>query len=126
MEYHSNGIAPCTPTPPPCLTLRNPNWAAASGIACPSRCRLCSSPARRRLRGKVLNISVGGALFESDRKRVRFPGPCVLRLPIEAASGDQTFIQAQVVRTSEGRFGLRWTQRIPAHALIKLALPLER
>ena len=78
------------------------------------------------LRGKIVNISVGGALFESDRRRVRFPGPCVLRLPIEAASGDDTAIQAQVVRTSGGRFGLRWTQRIPAHALIKLALPLER
>jgi hypothetical protein len=78
------------------------------------------------LRGKILNISVGGALFESDRQRVRFPGPCVLRLPIEAGSTDHTFIQAQVVRTSDGRFGLRWTQRIPAHALIKLALPLER
>ncbi len=81
---------------------------------------------KARLRGKVLNISVGGALFEPDRKRVRFPGPCVLSLPIEAASGDHTFIQAQVVRTSEGQFGLRWTQRIPAHALIKLALPLDR
>ncbi len=78
------------------------------------------------LRGKIVNISVGGALFESDRKRVRFPGPCVLRLPIEAASGDPTFIGAQVVRTSGGRFGLRWTQRIPAHALIRLALPLDR
>jgi hypothetical protein len=78
------------------------------------------------LRGKILNISVGGALFESDRKRVRFPGPCVLRLPIEAATRDHTLIQAQVVRTSEGRFGLRWTQRIPPHALLKLALPLER
>ena len=78
------------------------------------------------LRGKILNISVGGALFEAERKRVRFPGPCVLRLPSEAGSTDHTFIQAQVVRTSEGRFGLRWTQRIPAHALIKLALPLER
>ena len=78
------------------------------------------------LRGRIVNISVGGALFESDRKRVRFPGPCVLRLPIEAASGGHTSIQAQVVRTSGGRFGLRWTQRIPAHALIGLALPLER
>ena len=78
------------------------------------------------LRGKIVNISVGGALFESDRRRARFPGPCVLRLPIEAASGDYTLIQAQVVRTSGGRFGLRWTQRIPAHALIRLALPLER
>jgi hypothetical protein len=78
------------------------------------------------LRGRIVNISVGGALFESDRRRVRFPGPCVLRLPIEAASGDDTAIQAQVVRTAGGRFGLRWTQRIPAHALIKLALPLER
>jgi hypothetical protein len=78
------------------------------------------------LRGKILNISVGGALFESDRKRVRFPGPCVLRLPIEVGATDHTFIQAQVVRTAEGRFGLRWTQRIPAHALIKLALPMER
>jgi len=78
------------------------------------------------LRGKILNISVGGALFESDRKRARFPGPCVLRLPIEAGANDHTFIQAQVVRAAEGRFGLRWTQRIPAHALIKLALPLGR
>ena len=78
------------------------------------------------LRGKIVNISVGGALFESNRKRFRFPGPCVLRLPIEAASADHTFIQAEVVRTSGGRFGLRWMQRIPAHALIKLALPLDR
>ena len=78
------------------------------------------------LPGKILNISVGGALFESDRRRARFPGPCVLRLPIEAGPNDHTLIQAQVVRTAEGRFGLRWTQRIPAHALIKLALPIGR
>ena len=78
------------------------------------------------LRGTVLDISVGGALFESERKLVRFPGPCVLRLPIEAASAAYTLIPAQVVRTAAGRFGLRWAQRIPAHALIKLALPLDR
>ena len=78
------------------------------------------------LRGTLLNISVGGALFESERKVVRFPGPCVLRLPIEAAAAAYTLIQAQVVRTAAGRFGLRWEQRIPAHALIKLALPLDR
>lgn len=78
------------------------------------------------LRGTILNISVGGALFESERKLARFPGPCVLRLPIEAAAAAHTLIRAQVVRTAAGRFGLRWTQRIPAHALIKLGLPLDR
>src|SRR5262245_4129112 len=76
-------------------------------------------------RGTILDISVGGALFEPERKLVRFPGPCILRLPIAAAAA-YTSIQAQVVRTAAGRFGLRWAQRIPAHALIKLALPLDR
>lgn len=76
--------------------------------------------------GRLLDISVGGALFESNRKWVRFPGPCVLRLPLATASGAHTTIRAVVVRASAGRFGLRWTQRIPAPALIKLDLPLGR
>jgi hypothetical protein len=81
---------------------------------------------RERLRGRLVNISVGGALFEPARKWVRFPGPCVLRLPLPCASADHTAIGALVVHAGAGRFGIRWTQRIPAHALIKLALPLAR
>jgi hypothetical protein len=81
---------------------------------------------RERLRGRLLDISVGGALFECEREWVRFPGPCVLRLPVRSAAADYTAIRALVVRTTAGRFGLRWAQRIPAHALIKLALPLAR
>jgi hypothetical protein len=81
---------------------------------------------RESLRGRLVDISVGGALFECARQWVRFPGPCVLRLPVRCAAGDYTAIRALVVRTGAGRFGLRWAQRIPAHALIKLALPLAR
>jgi hypothetical protein len=81
---------------------------------------------RETVRGRLVDISVGGALFECGRKWVRFPGPCVLRLPVRCAAADYTAIRALVVRTAAGRFGLRWTQRIPAHALIKLALPLAR
>jgi hypothetical protein len=78
------------------------------------------------LSGQVLDISVGGALFETHRKRVRFPGPCVLRLPIPTGSADHTLIPAEVVRTAGGRFGLRWTQRIPMRTLLRLGLPLDR
>jgi hypothetical protein len=81
---------------------------------------------REALRGQLIDISVGGALFETQRKRIRFPGPCVLRLPVPSATADHTLIPAQVVRAAGGRFGLRWTQRIPLAALIKLALPLDR
>jgi len=84
------------------------------------------SSGKRKFPGRLLDISVGGALFESARKRFQFPGPCVLRLPIATRSTDYTDIRAVVVRTTEGRFGLRWLQRIPAHALIRLALPLDR
>ena len=84
------------------------------------------SSGRESLRGRLVDISVGGALFESNRRRYRFPGPCLVRLPIATASSADTPIRAVVVRTSEGRFGLRWTQRFPVHALLKLALPLER
>jgi hypothetical protein len=84
------------------------------------------SSGKEKLPGRIVDISVGGALFESGRKWFRFPGPCLLRLPIRTASADHTTIPAEVVRTAGGRFGLRWAQRIPAHALIKLALPLDR
>jgi PilZ domain len=78
------------------------------------------------LRGRIVDISVGGALFEPDRARVRLPGPCLLRLSLRQGPADYTAIAAEVVRTSAGRFGLRWTQRIPAKVLIALSLPLER
>jgi hypothetical protein len=81
---------------------------------------------REALRGQVIDISVGGALFETQRKRIRFPGPCVLRLPVATAADDYTLIPAQVVRAAGGRFGLRWTQRIPLAAVLKLGLPLDR
>jgi hypothetical protein len=84
------------------------------------------SSGRKRFTGRLVDISVGGALFEPDRERLRFPGPCLLRLPIAARAADHTTIKAVVVRAAGGRFGLRWTQRIPPHALIKLALPLDR
>jgi hypothetical protein len=81
---------------------------------------------RESLSGQVIDISVGGALFETQRKRIRFPGPCVLRLPVPTPSADHTLIPAQVVRAAGGRFGLRWTQRIPLAAVLKLGLPLDR
>jgi hypothetical protein len=84
------------------------------------------SSGRKSLPGRVVDISVGGALFEADWKRIRFPGPCLLRLPISTASADHTLIRAEVVRAAGGRFGLRWTQRIPVNALLQLALPLDR
>jgi hypothetical protein len=84
------------------------------------------SSGMKRFAGRLVDISVGGALFEPDRERLRFRGPCLLRLPIATASADHTTVRAAVVRSAAGRFGLRWTQRIPAHALIKLALPLDR
>jgi hypothetical protein len=79
---------------------------------------------KRALRGRIVDISVGGALFQPDRTRVRLPGPCLLRLPLRSTLADHTSIAAQVVRASAGRFGLRWAQRIPAEVLIKLSLPL--
>lgn len=81
---------------------------------------------RKAFTGRVLDISVGGALFETQRKRLRFPGPCVLRLPVPSPTADHTLIPAQVVRAAGGRFALRWTQRIPLAALLKLGLPLDR
>jgi len=84
------------------------------------------SSGRKRFAGRLVDISVGGALFEPERERLRFRGPCLLRLPVAAPSADHTTIGAVVVRAAAGRFGLRWTQRFPAHALIKLALPLDR
>ena len=62
----------------------------------------------------------------TQRKRLRFPGPCVLRLPVPTATADHMLIPAQVVRAGGGRFGLRWTQRIPLAALLELRLPLDR
>jgi PilZ domain len=81
---------------------------------------------KKALRGTIVDISVGGALFEPERARVRLPGPCLLRLPLRSATADHIAIAAEVVRTSAGRFGLRWTRRIPAEVLIKLSLPLGR
>jgi hypothetical protein len=81
---------------------------------------------RQALSGQVIDISVGGALFETQRKRIRFPGPCVLRLPVPTRTADHTLIPAQVVRAAGGRFGLRWTQRIPLPILLQLGLPLDR
>ena len=78
------------------------------------------------LPGRLVDISVGGALFEAKKHRFRFPGPCVLRLPLGTASSDHTDVPATVVRAAGARFALRWSRRFPAHALIKLALPLER
>ncbi len=78
------------------------------------------------LAGRLVDISVGGALLEAARKRFRFHGPCVVRLPVPSASTQYTDIPAVVVRAAGKRFALHWTHRFPAHALIKLALPLGR
>jgi hypothetical protein len=124
MEYHSDGIPTATDAlmsdlEKPALGRRE--WHRVA-IDMPA----VLSSGRKRFAGRLVDISVGGALFAPERERLRFPGPCLLRLPIAAPSADHTIIRAIVVRAGAGRFGLRWTQRIPAHALIKLALPLER
>jgi hypothetical protein len=81
---------------------------------------------RGSLPGRLVDIGVGGALFEPEHERFRFRGACVVRLPIPTRSAKYTSITAAVVRAAGGRFALCWTQRIPAHVLLALALPLDR
>jgi hypothetical protein len=81
---------------------------------------------RASLPGRLVDIGVGGALFEPEHERFRFRGACVVRLPVPTRSAKYTAICAAVVRAAGGRFALFWTQRMPAYLLIALALPLER
>ena len=81
---------------------------------------------RGSLPGRLVDIGVGGALFEPEHERLRFRGACVVRLPFPTRSAKYTTVTAAVVRAAGGRFALCWTQRIPAHVLLALSLPLDR
>ena len=65
------------------------------------------------LRGRLVNLSQGGALFEFTQKRSVLPGPCVLQLPLRTAPDRNVSIPVDVVRAARGQFGLEWRQPLP-------------
>jgi hypothetical protein len=72
------------------------------------------------VRGKLVNLSLGGALFESRQRRCYFPGPCVLQVALGRAPDQRISIPISIVRAQRGQFALEWKQRLPAEELFKL------
>ena len=74
----------------------------------------------RSVAGRLVNLSLGGALFESKQRRCYFPGPCVLQVALGKAPEQRISIPISIVRAERGRFALEWKQRLRAEELSKL------
>jgi hypothetical protein len=72
------------------------------------------------VRGKLVNLSLGGALFESRQRRCYFPGPCVLQVALGRTPEQHISIPISIVRAQRGQFALEWKQRLPADEYSKL------
>ena len=66
------------------------------------------SAGERSLPGRIVNLSVGGALFKSKQRRARFPGPCHLTVSVGDTPKHQVSIPVNIVRAVNGQFGLEW------------------
>jgi len=75
---------------------------------------------KQSVRGKLLNLSSGGALFQSMQRRVYFPGPCVLQVAAGGTPDRRITIPINIVRAERGQFALQWKQLLPADELSKL------
>ena len=75
---------------------------------------------KQSVRGKLLNLSSGGALFQSMQRRVYFPGPCVLQVAAGTKPDRRISIPINIVRAERGQFALQWKQLLPADEFSKL------
>jgi hypothetical protein len=67
----------------------------------------------RPVRGRLLNLSQGGALFEFTQRRFVLPGPCTLQLAVGKVPDRFVSIPIDIVRAAHGQFGVEWRQPLP-------------
>ena len=67
----------------------------------------------RPVRGRLINLSQGGALFEFKQRRSVFPGPCTLQLDLGKAPDRLISIPIDIVRAAHGQFGVEWRLPLP-------------
>jgi hypothetical protein len=71
------------------------------------------------LAGRLLNLSLGGALFEAKRPSYLFRGPSVLRLAPPSAD-TPLLLPVSVVRITRTRFALRWERSVRVDEITRL------
>lgn len=79
----------------------------------------------RSVHGRLINLSQGGALFESKQRRYVFPGPCTLQVALGKAPDRYVSIPIDIVRAAGGQFGLQWRPPLPGDEVVDLHFLLK-
>jgi hypothetical protein len=79
----------------------------------------------RPLHGRLINLSQGGALFESKQRRYVFPGPCTLQVALGKAPDRYVSIPIDIVRAAGGQLALEWRQPPPGDEVVDLRFLLK-